>query len=146
MPESEYPSTDVSSLTLTTLYTHSAKTYKEMFEHSEMREGIIVWEGMLTRLITVDLNLSIPYYTSITRALKAMGCIRQLRRGGGTSPSLWALITEPTPELFRDIDPTLTRTGKGSSRHDQLQYQISQLTERVQSLEDLLENIIKEEA
>jgi hypothetical protein len=58
---------------------------------------------MLTKLVCEDLGLAVPYYTAVTRKLKDMGCIRQLKRGGGSSPSQWELIREPTADLWNDL-------------------------------------------
>src|SRR5690348_13949878 len=63
-------------------------------------DEIMVYEGFFTQLVTSRLNLSVPYFTQIRKALMNMGCIRQLKRGGGTSPSQWELIYEPTLEAF----------------------------------------------
>jgi hypothetical protein len=69
-------------------------------------EVIMVWEGMFTQLITSKLNLSVPYYSKIRGALINMGCVRQLRRGGGGSPSQYELVYEPTLEAFLKADQT----------------------------------------
>lgn len=102
---------------------------------------MIVWEGFLTRFITEELHLSVPYYSSVTLALKRMGCIKQLRRGGGSSPSQWELITEPTEELFTN---KLPKKEPQVSRQSQLQEQVNSQETRIKALEDILENIIRE--
>jgi len=67
----------------------------------DTREGkLLIYEGFLTTLVTRQLNLSVPYYTSVTNVLKRMGCVRQLRRGGGSAPSQWLLIKEPQEKDF----------------------------------------------
>lgn len=139
-----------------TLYLHCKKAYDVMFANSRevfpdattdefnkaiVPDSMIVWEGMLTRLITLDLSLSIPYYTSITRALKNMGCIRQLRRGGGNSPSQWELITEPTEEKFNSVRPKKA-PGK-PDKFMMLQDQINNLSTRVLRLEDMLDRALR---
>lgn len=102
---------------------------------------MVVWEGFLTRFITEEMHLSVPYYSSVTLALKRMGCIRQLRRGGGSSPSQWELITEPTTDLFDNALPSkLVPVSKTS----QLQEQVDTLETRLKLIEDILENIIHE--
>lgn len=128
------------------LYGHCLTTYQTMLSEAsgivEDDSTIIVWEGMLTRLITSQLNLSVPYYTAVTKALKRMGCIRQLKRGGGTAPSQWELLKEPTEELFINAVPK--RIPK-MDRYELLQMQVDTLNNRVLKLEKVLENIIKEE-
>jgi hypothetical protein len=102
---------------------------------------MIVWEGFLTRFITEEMHLSIPYYSSVTLALKRMGCIRQLRRGGGSSPSQWELIREPTEERFNDTEPK--KVAK-VTKLTMLQEQINAQEVRIKALEDILETIIRE--
>lgn len=100
------------------LYEHCERAYKEMFacaagvpmDGRDDMPPAVVYEGHLTKLFADTLHLSVPYYTSVTRALKDMGCIRQLRRGGSTGLSQWLLITEPTREKFDQ------RVGDGMSR------------------------------
>lgn len=128
------------------LYGHCLLTYQAMLSDATAivveDKTIIVWEGMLTRLITSQLNLSVPYYTAVTKALKRMGCIRQLKRGGGTAPSQWELLKEPTEELFSDAMPTkIVKADKW----ELIQGQVDSLNNRVLRLEKILENIIKEE-
>jgi hypothetical protein len=88
------------------LFEHTRSVYREMLDQSTMvtaeGRGMMVYEGKLTDLITVDVGLAVPYYTRVTQALKGMGCAQQLRRGGGTSGSQWQLITEPTLDLFKE--------------------------------------------
>jgi hypothetical protein len=67
---------------------------------SEGNSSVIVYEGFLTKLVTVKLNYSVPYYTKLRVCLVQMGCMKQLKRGGGTAPSQWEMIYEPTYEAF----------------------------------------------
>lgn len=132
------------------LYQHCESAYNKMLETAKRVDGAVVWEGALTRLITHDLNLSIPYYTSITRTLRAMGCIRQLKRGGGTAGSQWELINDPSEEKFSAVmaqgAPTPDTKGPmGTGLMSQHSYQINQILRRLQTLEDALVNIIEEE-
>jgi hypothetical protein len=90
------------------LFHHCVSVYEAMLDRAEVQllDGqteAMVYEGFLTELITGALSLSVPYYTKITQALKKMGCIRQLRRGGSTSKSQWQLVTDPTLEAFELI-------------------------------------------
>jgi hypothetical protein len=85
------------------MYQHCTDIYNKMLEHSsrDPDTGHQLYEGVLTQLVTKECGLSMPYYSTGTRFLRQMDCIRQLRRGGGGSPSKWLLIQEPTEELFR---------------------------------------------
>jgi hypothetical protein len=96
--------TAVTEETLPAVFGHSKVVYEEMFKRASMTpvandNPMMVYEGMLTTLFD-ELHLSVPFYTSVMGCLKRMGCVRQLRRGGGNSPSQWELITSPTEELF----------------------------------------------
>lgn len=97
------------------LFDHCVKVYKAMTDESHLDQidgqPVRVYEGHLTKLVA-DLNLAAPYYTSTKNALIDMGCISQLRRGGGTAQSKWILIMWPTEELFNET-PELNKPGKG---------------------------------
>ena len=128
------------------LFFHVETVYKKMMEHAEERRddqdrSLIVYEGILTNLILKECNLSTPYYSSVTQALRGMGCIRQLKRGGGTAPSLWELITEPTLEAFRNFKPPRAP----QTRITQLQDQVDNLIARVTELERIFSKVISAE-
>jgi len=103
-------------------------------DHDE--ERIIVYEGFLTKLFA-DLSLSVPLYTSVMNALKDMGCVKQLRRGGSSTPSQWELRFEPNTEAFmRQVvgDKPATVTKKDTAIA-MLRQQNTDLTKRVADLE-----------
>lgn len=129
------------------LYFHCLSVYDKMFEYADERtsdEGTkyIVYEGNLTSLVLKDCNLSTPYYTSVTQALRGMKCIRQLKRGGGTSPSMWEMLQRPTLEGFQTFKPP---RKKASGPMDQMQYQIDQLDARLKVIEDVFQKVISSE-
>jgi hypothetical protein len=130
------------------LYDHCRRIYNAMFAEArsvkvlaeptepdgiDQPEGsIMVYEGFLTALVTQQCNLSTPYYTKAVNKLKAMGCIRQLKRGGGSAPSQWELTYEPTVEAFmRATDPKQPPQSK-DAMHNQ---QVLALSRRVGDLE-----------
>jgi hypothetical protein len=127
------------------LYEHCSVVYAGMLQEAEARETengiIIVWKGMLTKFVTSQMNLSIPYYTHVTRALIRMGCIHQLRRGGGSSGSLWQLITEPTIDLW---NATAEKKMLVATKITVVNQQIADLTRRVGRLEQALEKVMNE--
>src|ERR1700742_3987033 len=90
------------------LFLHCSAVFEKMKAQSKARqvEGdhALVYEGFLTKLICEDLGLATPYYTSVMHYLKAMGCVRQLARGGGPTPSLWELMHEPDIEAFERVE------------------------------------------
>lgn len=117
---------------------------KETDDDEPSEEGdMVVYEGALTALVTQQLHLSIPYYTHVTRALKAMGCIKQLRRGGGQGLSQWQLLQEPTEELFQQINPeTNVAMRRRASRNEVIEQRLKDITDRIEVLEDFMQQII----
>lgn len=128
------------------LYEYVQKCYAAMeeeaqYEDVETQEGIqnlLVYEGFLTHLVTDTLHLSVPYYTKLTRALKAMGCMSQLRRGGSSTPSKWLLFRKPTLASF--TDPKVQEAVNKSATKDQ---RTRDLSTRVGSLEDNVEALME---
>jgi hypothetical protein len=136
---------------LPALYDHACNVYKTMEAEADLvveddsmhpEEHRLVWEGHLTKLFA-RLHLSVPYYTSVTRELKRMGCVKQLRRGGGNAPSQWLILTAPTEELFREA-AGLTRTArkKNLTKFEILEQRINDLVKRVGKVESDNELII----
>lgn len=120
---------------LPALYEHCCTVYSGMYEKSKVDDlGRIVYEGHLTKLF-VELRLSVPYYTTVTRELKRMGCVEQIRRGGGGSESQWELIQTPTDVLWRHVGGGAKKTA-ASARHHMLEQRINDLTKRVNILEE----------
>jgi hypothetical protein len=99
----------------------------------------LVYEGFLTRLFN-DLQLATPYYTSVMQRLRKMGCVRQLSRGGGNSPSRWELIKEPDWESFEAAEQKRLR---GDTKFGQLQGEVSSLNTRVAELEDKVARMLE---
>jgi hypothetical protein len=137
---------------LVALYDHAVRTYEAMLQHSERQtldegevpEIVLVYEGFLTKLLKEELQLAVPYYTSVTRALIAMGCVRQLRRGGGNSPSSWQLITAPTRERFETMK-SRKRVKTDTERNiDNLVQRTRDLTKRVSTLEGQVGALLQE--
>ena len=131
------------------LFVHCCKVYELMQQESVLRpmpnggEDALIWEGSLTQLITRQANLALPFYTSVTRRLKSMGCIHSLRRGGGSSPSVWQLLKEPE---YGDYLGCGDAGGKGViKKHDQvvLVQRVNDLSKRVLELEEQQGRIIR---
>lgn len=128
--------------TLPALYDHCVAVYREMDKEKEQDdEGNDVWEGSGTKLLNA-LGLSNPYYTNVMRALKAMDCVRQVRRGGGGQGSVWALMQAPTPALWRShAAPVMKESQKESvqsQRDRDILHMITELTGRVEALEAIV--------
>jgi hypothetical protein len=127
------------------LFHHCVDVYKAMFVESAMVvpplseeiPGMLVYEGHLTKLFQ-KLELSVPYYTSVRKQLIKMGCIKQLRRGGGNAMSQWELITEPTEELFIASG---YKPNRAVGRTAQLEQQVRGLVQRVNEHETRIEGL-----
>lgn len=125
------------------LLEHSKEVWHAMYDESQPGEvdsdTYQIYRGFLTKLFS-KVRLSTPYYSSVMQTLKKMDCVRQLRRGGGGSPSEWALIQEPTVALFMQTanNPTPINPRKASGNTQQLLQMIKDLTARVIVLEDML--------
>jgi hypothetical protein len=128
------------------LFEHCSVVFEDMKKAAkpEQLEGIhaFVYEGFLTRLFA-QRQLATPYYTRVMQALKIMGCVRQLSRGGGTAPSRWELITEPTLELFDILEQKRlkiqTKLGQVADMTNQNSKKIGTLEALVEALNDRLE-------
>lgn len=128
---------------LPAMFEHTVRTYREMLQEAKGVGDVIVYEGFLVNLVTQKVRLSVPYYGRIRSLLIDMGCVRQLKRGGGTAPSQWELITEPTEEAFkRCYDPEKTtgqtKLGRANERIADLEVQVSQLKTQVGDINQFL--------
>jgi len=115
---------------------------KIIYEAMEERADGNLFQGFSTHL-TASLGISTPYYTAVFRELKRMGCVEQVRRGGGSSPSVWRLIQPPTEELIAATRANVNAEGVATIRRtmvDVLAQQIQDLNRRVSDLEMKVQN------
>ena len=120
------------------LFEHVCTVFAEMRRHSVAQpttdggetKHLLVYEGFLTHLFR-DLGLPTPYFTSVMERLRAMGCVRQLGRGGGTSPSRWELIQDPDYEDFQRAEES---KRKAPSRIEQVEHAQAVLSRQVDQL------------
>ena len=116
------------------MFEHAVRVYNQMHDEGQPDldlSGLFVYEGHLTNLFK-KLLLSVPYYTEIKNHLVAMGCIEQVRRGGGNGTSRWVLWKEPTLEEWKGTKPTRAKRGNAQTMTAQ---QVKDLTERMRVLE-----------
>jgi len=125
---------------LPALLMHCNTIYDAMEADSKPEGEYKVWEGFATKLFE-DQGLTVPYYTQVMRMLRGMDCLRQLRRGGGTAPSRWALIQKPNMEIFDKASgiPGAYR-GNKISQQDQM---MRDLSNRVNDLEEIVAGLIE---
>ena len=100
----------------------------EYFEHPNGK----VWKGKSTQLIS-GLGIATPMYPKIFNALKEMGCIEQLRRGGGKASSVWAVFDIDIENEF----PQLSAEGKGRLRFTPIQI----VAQRVKDLQRVAQEL-----
>lgn len=126
------------------LFLHCEAVYEAMFASSTLVGESMVYEGYLTKLVTQDLRLSVPYYTHVTRALKDMGCIKPLRRGGSTTMSQWELGPKPDLERFllivagKETGRKHLREVKRMEEAAQVQQQFTDIRNRLDTIERAL--------
>jgi hypothetical protein len=124
------------------LFLHTAAVYRRMEQEAKQEDvegmSMLVYTGLITRLVTVDLNLSVPYFSAVRNALLGMRCVIQLKRGGGASPSRWALIKEPTLDLYEQYANRVQPT----SRTSVLSQQVNDLAVRVTAVEETVEALL----
>ena len=104
-------------------FNHCVTVYNKMLEEAKVERAdgdsdivMTVWTGYTTKLFD-SLGMSTPYYTTVTRNLMRMGCIKQLRRGGGTATSQWELLKEPTYEAYTQaVEPISQRSNSRTAR------------------------------
>ena len=99
-----------------------------------------IWEGWTTKLFN-RMHLSTPYYTHILRLLKAMDCIRQVQRGGGSAKSQWLLVQPPNLTLFNMATQSPTAPpapGSGTANQRQMLQIMRDLSARIARLEAAL--------
>lgn len=116
------------------MYEHCARVWDAMCEIAEQTDEGIVYEGHTTKLFQ-RLNLPGPYYTPVMKHLTNMGCVEQLRRGGGSTLSKWRILARPSEESFTSVVGTnATPTG----RMAQLEQMVRDLNRRVSNVEAVL--------
>jgi hypothetical protein len=121
-------------------YNRMAATAQTLSAQQTGSVEMTVWEGFFTKLITEELNLSVPYYSTVRRELIRMECIRQMRRGGGSSPSQWELLQPPTEELWHNAPPKRAQTN---SKQDATAGQVGDLIRRLERVEQNIEVILE---
>lgn len=113
------------------LFDHCCNVFDAMRQQAKAekqgpdKQHVLVFTGYTTRLFQ-QLQLPGPYYSSVLQRLQAMGCIAQLSRGGGSAPSRWSLLDDPTLEQFQATEPEHKQT-----RLDALEERVALLEQAV---------------
>lgn len=125
------------------LFEHCSTVFEAMKAHSKPEklgtEHALVYEGFLTRLFQ-ERGLATPYYTTVMRRLREMGCVRQISRGGGNSPSRWELVREPDWETFEGFEQRIhrpqTKLGQVEDATRAMAARLATVEARLDRLED----------
>lgn len=148
--------TDTDERPMKALFDHCTTVFDEMFKEAVPEEtaernydggaahdqpnieivpsGYMIWTGHTTQLFA-RLGMATPYYTTVMRALKKMGCLEQVRRGGGNAQSKWRLVRRPEEDAFNAAELLKTPT-QGSQKA--LEQQFRDLNARVTTLEGIV--------
>lgn len=135
------------------MFDHCSKVYNAMLKASEEEfittyqdepngredDRVTVYTGHLTGLFQ-QLGIPNPYYTAVMKALKAMNCVEQFRRGGGAGLSKWILYKEPTEEGFMAYHGN-KRPGRHAGQVAALEQRVNNQEERLQRVERFLASI-----
>jgi hypothetical protein len=128
------------------LFEHCSTVYEAMKKVSEPGKiegrSALVYEGFITQLFQ-ELRLATPYYTEVLKRLKAMHCVRQIARGGGSSPSRWEIVREPNWDDFASFEEKRRKTN---TKLGQTMDVVSVLVNRVNILEAKVEVLESEKA
>jgi len=117
-------------------------------EVRQLPDGQVVhlYEGYLTKLFAQH-HLSVPLYTHTLRALKEMDCVRQLRRGGGGSPSQWLLVRPPERDKVEEaLAPKETPVPVEAIQQEVRDQQMNDMNKRITRLEVALQRFLEEAA
>lgn len=132
---------DESSRDTPALYAHIMKVWNAMYDESVIVTEGRAWQGRLTTLFN-KVGVSSGVYSSVTHRMRSMGCISQIKRGGGGNPSTWLLHKPPT---IGEFDATrhggyLTAERK---RLGEQAAQIQALVDRIARLEARVDLLIE---
>lgn len=107
-------------------------------------DGVVcIWEGSLTKLVIQQANLSLPLYSQVTKRLKSMNCVVQLRRGGGMTPSVWQLLKEPNYDDYVNCDHERENKPAKANELAQLSQRLSDVNGRTETLEEQMAAMIR---
>ena len=109
------------------MWEHVKRTYFAMRVASETSEGRVYYTGFISSLMFDELGVPVPYYGKVLGILKLMGCVAQIRRGGGRSQSQWELFEEPTLENFEKA----WEQYKGPPKTDPMEAKMKDVTRMV---------------
>jgi hypothetical protein len=87
------------------IFRHTIRFYDTLDAKAVEEDGVRVFRGHPTTIVTEDMKLPIPYYSKMRQALITIGCVQQIKRGSAKSKSEWVLVRRPLDEDFDSVDP-----------------------------------------
>ena len=91
------------------IFRHTIRFYDTLDAKAVEEDGIRVFRGHPTTIVTEEMKLPIPYYSKMRQALITIGCIQQIKRGSAKSKSEWVLVRRPEDADFDSVDPDESR-------------------------------------
>ena len=125
------------------VFLHICTVYERMKRDAQEVEGGHMYIGHLTKLLNIELGFAVPYYTTITQALKGMDCAEQVKRGGGSAPSEWLLKKQPTLEAYLDWDVRNKKKPHSSSQTAVLRQMVHDHGARIETLEETMSTLLE---
>jgi hypothetical protein len=123
-------------------YIHLCDIWKLMRDEARQASEGWVWEGSTTSLFD-RLEKGRALYTQVMTRLANMGCVLQLRRGGGPQPSIWLIQKAPTLDDFYGspqgrTTPKQQRGGTQGANASDVAQQLRDVNRRLQNVEEYL--------
>jgi hypothetical protein len=100
--------------------------------------GFHRYSGMITHLAD-DLGFTIEQYSKANRALKMMGCIKEVRKGARNTPTELNLIKPPTIEEWAELGNERNISRPMRERFERIEQANRDQEERITKLEKALE-------
>lgn len=108
--------------------------YEAMDKSAEDTPEGRFWVGPLTVLLRdISQSGTSSNYSQVVGAMTDMGCISQIKKGGGKAPSVWRLDRPPSSEISHLISNT--RNNYKSQRQEQSDNRVTALNERLTRVE-----------
>lgn len=124
------------------LYDRCVTIYNALYEQSQVAHEGRVFTGLVSNIFA-EHKLSLGYYTPVMQRLRDMGCIEQIRRGGGGKPSVYMIYSAPTIGAYEDSKNRPSKASREEAKTSQLQSTVVLLSQRVGALESQLAILIE---
>lgn len=120
----------------TKTFDYASQIYAHLSENGTQATEGFVFEGSLKAVVT-ELEIPADYYQRARNLLGKMDCIRYLRTGHGTAPSLIHLIQPPTEELYNRYRENNSSAAKSKRTTNEIVYaRLADMARRIDSLEN----------